>query len=257
MRTIRIFQALPVQRARIFRAFSEAQELAAWQADVVRGRVVRGATLEFGWPILGVTASVEVRELEPAHRAVFVQGPARVELTVQPGGLELSHTAPMDEDEYAGTESSWRVSLAILATYLTRHSERTRRVHWAKAQVGASPELCHAYFSAEPLLQRWLGRPLSGIGAVNSLVRLTLDGGQPVGGPVIAHVEGRDLAVRWQEQDDSVLVMRTLPSAEQTSRTVLLGWSRWTELPESAAITRELDAAVERLARCLDSMGVG
>lgn len=252
MKTIRIFQSLSAQPTRVFRALSEAQELAAWQADVVRGQVTRGSTLELAWPALGVSAAIEVRDVEPARRVVLVQGAAQVELTVRQGGIELCHTAPMDEDERAGTESSWRVSLAILATYLARHRERTRRVHWAAARVRASPELCHAYFSDVHLLPSWLGKAEANIGPVGTLARLTLEGGRRACGPVIAHAEGRDLALRWQDLDDSVLVMRTLPSADGASRTVLLGWSRWSELPDAQSVAQELDAAVDRLARCLD-----
>lgn len=254
MKTIRIFQPLPARPARIFRALSDVQELSSWQADVVRGRVAEGRTLELEWPKLGMSAALEVRKLEPSRRVVLAQGPAHVELTVKPGGLELCHTAPMDEDERAGTESSWRVSLAILATYLARHTERPRRVHWATARVNASPELCHAYFSHAQLLPSWLGSTDCDIGPVGTVAHLTLEGGRHARGPVIAHTEGRDLAMRWQEMDDSVLVLRTLPTPDDARRTLLIGWSRWSDPPETPMIVRQLDQAAERLARRLERL---
>lgn len=254
MKTIRIFQPLPARPARVFKAVSEAEQLAAWQADVVRGRVARGRMLELEWPKLGVALALEVRDVEPDRRVVLSSGVARVELTVTNGGLELCHTAPMDSDEEAGTESSWRLSLATLATYLGRHGDESRRVHWAKARVRSSPELCHAYFSDASLLPTWLGRAEADIGPVGSIARLKLAGGRDARGPVIAHTPGRDLAFRWQELDDSVLVMRTLPSGEPGVRTVLLGWSRWSDPPDAARVAQELDGAVERLAHRLDSL---
>jgi uncharacterized protein YndB with AHSA1/START domain len=254
MKSIRIFQPLSARPARIFRALSEAEELAAWQADVVRGRVAPGRTLELGWPKLGVSVSLEVRAVEPARRVLLSQGAAQLELTIQRGGIELCHTAPMDEDERAGTESSWRISLAILATYLMRHSGRPRRVHWATARGRGSPELCHAYFTDASLLRSWLGTAETDIGAEGSIAHLSLEGGRRARCPVIAHTHGRDLAVRWQEMDDSVLVMRTLPSPEPAMRTLLLGWSRWSEPPDAQNVERQLDAAVERLARRLEAL---
>jgi uncharacterized protein YndB with AHSA1/START domain len=254
MKTIRIFQPLRARPARVFRALSDATELSAWQADVVRGRVATGRTLSLEWPKLGVALELEVRAVEPARRVLLTNGLANVELTVQGGGLELCHTAPMDDDERAGTESSWRIALATLSTYLARHGDKTRRVHWAKARVRGSPELCHAYFSDAQLLRGWLGVTDSNIGPSGSVVHLQLESGRRARGPVIAHTTGRDLAFRWQELDDSVLVMRTLPDPEPEKRAVLLGWSRWSELPDASAVVRELDTAVERLARRLESL---
>lgn len=254
MKTIKIFQPLPARPGRVFRALSEAEQLAAWQADVVRGRVAKGRTLSLEWPKLGVTLELEVREVEPTRRVVLASGPAELALTVAPGGLELCYRAPMDSEELVGMESSWRVSLATLATYLGRHDDKSRRVHWAKARVRGSAELCHAYFSDCSLLPGWLCSSEADIGASGSIVHLTLDSGRRASGPVIANTKGRDLAIRWQEMDDSVLVMRTLPSPERGTRTVLLGWSRWSDPPDSAQICRELDGAVERLARRLENL---
>lgn len=254
MTSIRIFQPLRARPARVFRALSEASELSAWQADVVRGRVATGRTLELEWPKLGVGMELEVRLVEPGRRVILAGGSSQLELTVKTGGLELCHTGPMDEDERAGTESSWRVALATLSIYLARHEDKARRVHWAKAKVRGSPELCHAYFSDAQLLRGWLGASDANIGAPGTVAHVKLESGRHVRGPVIANTHGRDLALRWQGMDDSVLVMRTLPEPLDERRTVLLGWSRWSELPDSDSVTRELDAAVDRLARRLDSL---
>jgi hypothetical protein len=48
------------------------------------------------------------------------------------------------------------------------------------------------------------------------------------------------------------LVFRTLPVGDG-SRCALLGWSRWSEPPNTAEITGALDRAAERLARKLET----
>lgn len=241
----------------MFQALTDPKEISAWQADSVQGRVTEGSTLQLAWPKLGVTLDLEVSELVPERRVVYSHGPARLELNVTNGGVELIHSGPFDDDAAAGTESSWRVALAILATYLGRHTHRPRRVHWATARARGSAALCHAYFTQAELLSSWLGDTDTALGSVGKRVCLTLAGGRTLSGPIIAHTEGRDLALRWREADDSVLVLRTLPvSSDPKQRHVLVGWSRWSELPDAANVTRELDAGVERLRRQLDRMAI-
>lgn len=254
MRTITIFQSLPARPARVFQALVDPTELSAWQADAVRGRVAPGRTLELSWPKLGVTLDLEVRDVIPERRVVFAHGAARLELEIVRGGVELRHTASFDEDTFAGTESSWRVALATLATYLARHRDRTRSVHWARVRARGNPELCHAYFTEARLLASWLGHSESNLGPTGSAVRLELSHGRRLRGPVIAHTAGRDVAFRWREMDDSVIVLRTLPTEDRALRSILVGWFRWSEPPEAAEVSRELDQALERLRRRLDGV---
>jgi hypothetical protein len=62
--------------------------------------------------------------------------------------------------------------------------------------------------------------------------------------------------VRWREADDSVLVFRTLPvDSDPGARYLLLGWSRWSDLPEVESIQTELRRAVTQLAGRLDRAG--
>jgi uncharacterized protein YndB with AHSA1/START domain len=256
MKTITIFQSLGARPNRIFRALSDARELAAWQADRVEGVVRPGSSLRLGWPMLGIELALDVATVEADRQIVFTHGQARLELEVVPGGVELRHTASFDDDTLAGTASSWRVALATLANYLARHAGRPRRVHWSVARARGSVELCHAYFTEPALLSAWLGSTTSALGAVDTSVTLTLASGRRASGSVLAHTPGRDIAVRWREADDSVLVLRTLPvDRERNARHLLLGWSRWSELPDSEAIQTELNRAILQLAKRLDLAG--
>lgn len=115
MRTIKIFQPLTARPARIFQALTDVNDLAGWHADVVRGRTEPGRTLELEWPRLGARLPLEVVQVIAGRKVIFAGALGKLELSVVNGGVELCHTAPfMDEDSYAGTESSWRLTLATL-----------------------------------------------------------------------------------------------------------------------------------------------
>ena len=75
-------------------------------------------------------------------------------------------------------------------------------------------------------------------------------------GVVLAHTEGRDLALRWDEANYSVITFRTLPSptAEQ-ERLLVISWSRWAELENAERIAGELDGALARLVQRLGAAG--
>lgn len=256
MRTIKIHQTVAARPSRVFRALSDARELAAWQADRVHGTVRPGSSVTLGWPMLGIELGLDIARIEAERSIAFTHGPARLELEVVRGGVELRHTAPFDDDTLEGTASSWRIALATLATYLTRHADRSRRVYWSVARARSSLALCHAHFTEPSLLASWLGATPAPIASVDSGVTLSLGSGRRVSGPVLAHTPGRDLALRWREADDSILVFRTLPvSVDPSLRHVLLGWYCWSELPDAAAIRTELDRAVAQLARRLELTG--
>jgi uncharacterized protein YndB with AHSA1/START domain len=257
MRTIKIYQPLAARPSRVFQALTEARELSAWQADKVEGQVRQGSNLTFGWPMLGISLTLDVVRVDAGRSVAFSHGSARLEFEMVRGGVELRHTAPFDDDTLAGTASSWRIALATLKTYLSRHAGRQRRVYWAVQRARGRVELCHAYFTEPGLVGSWLGSTATALGEVDSNVTLTLASGRRVSGPMLAHTPGRDLAIRWREADDSVLVFRTLPvDSDPGSRYLLLGWSRWSELPEVDSVQNELRRAVSQLARRLDRAGV-
>jgi uncharacterized protein YndB with AHSA1/START domain len=206
--------------------------------------------------MLGIQLELDVVRVEPGRLVAFSHGPTRLELEVVSGGVELRHTAPFSDDTLAGTASSWRIALATLANYLGRHSGRPRKVHWSVARARGSVGLCHAYFTLPELLREWIGSSSTLIGDVDTSVALSLASGRRASGRVLAHTPGRDLALRWREADDSVVVFRTLPvESDPNARFVLLGWSRWSELPDVQAIQRELTRAVAQLAKRLDLAG--
>lgn len=196
--------------------------------------------------------TLEVVEVTPMRRVVLEHETGRLELQIVRGGLSLQHRAAFDDDQALGTESSWRIALAMLGEYLDHHAGSTRRVHWAMTRGRADAALCHAYFTEPELLASWLG-PVEGVGTTGSIVRFRFPGNRPASGVVLANTPGRDVAFSWREADQSVLVLRTLPlPAEPGARLALLGWSRWNDPPNARAVCQELDTAAERLGRWLE-----
>ncbi|MEB2310757.1 MAG: SRPBCC domain-containing protein [Sorangiineae bacterium] len=246
---IRLEQRVTATAGEVWEACATPEGLARWQADEVKGSVTPGGTLELAWPGLGAALTLEIAELDRHRRITFEGGGARVTLALAPGKLLLEHTEPDSEEERAGVTSSWRVSLALLAHALERHPGRERRVTWFAQPARVSSETLHVYFTAASALGGWLARRGS-VGSEGSRYQLELAGGAPMSGRVLANVPGRDVALEWEEDGGSTLVLRSLPSPlVPRERLIVLGWSRFAVEPAEPALAREVASALARLAR--------
>jgi uncharacterized protein YndB with AHSA1/START domain len=257
LRTIRISQKIPGPLDALWLACATPSGIAGWQADRVTGAVRPGETLGLGWPDLGVSIRLDVLELLEGKRVVFGHGESRVRFEVREGEVELSHSAPFEDDEEQGTESSWRLALGTLAHYLDRYAGQKRETVWLVKPAPTSAEAAHAFFTLPDALGAWLGRAGAAIGPAGSRYRITLSGGGSMSGVVLAHTEGRDLALRWDEANHSVITFRTLPSPEgEHERLLVLSWSRWSELENAERLAGELDGALARLVQLLGATGL-
>jgi len=205
-----------------------------------------------GWPALGVAIELRVERVEPMKQLVFRSDDASLELNFREGQIELRHSAQFeDDDEREGTLSSWRMALATLAHYLEQHDGRARTVHWAVERSQASIADAHAFFTLSGAQRGWLTRTStgSGIGDVNSEVALDLAWGPSLTGRVLAHTPPRDALISWRETNHSLLALRTLPCPGSSSERLLVAtWSTW-DMPETAHISAQLAAALQRLAQ--------
>ncbi len=256
MRTIRISQKIPASARALWAACATPSGIAGWQADKVSGSIQTGESVGLGWPDLGVSIRLDVLELAEGRSVVFGHGESRVRFDVKDGEVELSHSAPFDEDEELGTESSWRLALGTLAHYLDRYSGQPRDTVWLVKPAATTAEAAHAFFTLPDALGAWLGRAATPLGAVGSRYRIALSGGGSMSGVVLAHTEGRDLALRWDEAGYSVITFRTLPSPNgEKERLLVISWSRWQELDNGERIAGELDGALARLVQLLSATG--
>jgi uncharacterized protein YndB with AHSA1/START domain len=256
LRTIRISQKIPASLDALWLACATPSGIAGWQADQVTGVVQAGESLGLGWPDLGVSIRLDVLELHEGRRIVFGHGDSRVRFEVREGEVELSHSAPFEDDEELGTESSWRLALGTLAHYLDRYAGHERETVWLVKPAKTTAEAAHAFFTLPSALGAWLGRSASALGDVGSRYRIELGSGGSMSGVVLAHTEGRDLALRWDEANYSVITFRTLPSPTgEHERLLVISWSRWSELENAERIAGELDGALARLVQVLGTVG--
>jgi uncharacterized protein YndB with AHSA1/START domain len=255
VRSVVVEQAIRAPSERIWRACSNVSGLRAWQADEVDGEVIEGAELVLGFPALGIAVQLAVERVEEPRRIVLRAEDSRLELRIGRGHVSLTHSADFDEDEQAGTLSSWRLSLATLAHYLEQHDGEERTVHWAVARAAASVEDAHAFFTLAGAHTGWLTRSGtgSGIGEVGSEVALELAWGASLSGRVLSHTPPRDVLVSWRETNESLLALRTLPSPDTARERLLIAtWSSW-GCAQAGPIGQNLSAALSRLSRVLEN----
>jgi uncharacterized protein YndB with AHSA1/START domain len=253
---VNLIWSIRASREELWEACSTRSGLEGWYADRVTGTIANGAKLRLEWPELGATVELYVEDIRHGDRIALVNGKSRVQLTIGEGTVQLTHTGLDDGDDAEGFRSSWRVALAILQQSLEEHPRAPRRVRWAARPARTSAELAHLCFTAPAALDRWLGHG-SVMGGEGEAYRLTLPSGEPMSGTVLCRTPGRDVALTWSEQNDSVLVLRTLPSPRASQeRVIALCWSKWgaTE-PGEHAIHGELRRCVERLGALLAMTG--
>ncbi|MEZ4219550.1 MAG: SRPBCC domain-containing protein [Polyangiaceae bacterium] len=250
MTTFHLSQPVDADPALVWSALSQPRGLAAWQADRVEGSVEPGARLALSWPSLGVAVEVSVTEWIPQRRLVLAWDTHRVTFEVDPGGVHLTCAGITNQDELEGTGSAWALSLATLAHYCEHHAERERSVCWLSGIARAEPELIHTYFTEVWAQRHWLGEG-SGFGAVGSAVSIQLTPERALSGRVLAHTAGRDLLVSWEEDGESVLAFRSLPSPLGSERMVMLSWSRWNPGAPPDGHFSALQAAHRRLLKAL------
>lgn len=250
---IRLTQAIAAPAERVWQACSSAHGMMGWQADSVRGEVRAGSKLTLGWPALGVSLELEVMELLPLRRIVLAKGATIVGLTLLDGGVELTQSGVGAGDEREGVRSSWQLSLGLLMHYCEAHSGTRRSVRWLMQPARTSTETAHVFFTDRDALSAWLGTG-EGIGPPGSRFSLQLRDGEHLSGRVLANAPGRDLALSWDEDGGSALVLRTLPRPfDPGVRLVVLSYSRWGGQPAEQARLDRLEAAHHRLIRALDS----
>jgi hypothetical protein len=236
----------------IWSACSELRGIAAWQADTAEGVIELGKALTLGWPALGASVVLEVVELEPERRIAMQNGDARVEIVLDDELVTLLHSGLDESDDLPGLAASWQVALALLAHYCENHTGQRRAVHWFIGPTRCSAAAAYAFFTDEVALASWLTRR-GAVPAVGHDLTLELASGAPLSGRVLANVADHDVAISWQEDDHSVLCMRSLPVAHNPAeRLVALSWSRWTDSPAAEDRLEELGGAHLRLLRALD-----
>jgi uncharacterized protein YndB with AHSA1/START domain len=254
--SIEVVQQIDAPRARLWAALSEAKHLQNWQADQAKGKLDRGR-IRLAWPALGVETELVVVDSQPERRLVLASGRSSVTFQLEPDALHLTHDGLEDADERDGLQSSWLVALKVLEHYVTRHFDTPRTAHWAVTPAQSTAAAAHVFFSDQHALNAWLTKHGTGIGVADSRCQLALRWGEQLSGRVLANTPGRDLAITWEERNDSVFVFRTLPSPLAPDERILaLCWSHWECLHDDDGTRRHFEAALAGLQQLLANRGV-
>lgn len=220
---------------------STASGLACWQADVVEGDLLSGS-FSLRWPSLGARLDLSLAELQRGERILLRAGGTSLELRVQEGLVELTHSGLDSEDDFSGFESSWNTALALLELAAVRHPRKERKVKWLFQKVPASAELLHFYFTDREAMGTWLGTLEDELAYPNDY-KLHLFGGEQLSGAVLYST--RDVCLHVAEWNHGALSLRSLPGPED-SRIAALGVSTWeADLP--SGVTSSLKGALQRL----------
>jgi uncharacterized protein YndB with AHSA1/START domain len=236
---------------------STAKGLSAWHADEVRGELARGEFLA-RYPSLGAELTLKVLAVEPGRAITLGAGTSRVEITLtgldQAGcRVKITHSGLDLSDDLDGFRASWALALGLLDLAVVRHLGEPRSVRWFFATSPVPPGLVHYYFSSRQGLAEWLGAVQADVGTVGSGVELELEGGTRLSGEVICHETGRDVCLRWREQGDAALVLRTLPGGPSERQLALSVSTFGGKLDPKVAQT--LDKALLRLVARLRGRG--
>lgn len=250
METVELDEQLAAPLEAVWQAWTSPIELSRWQADAARA--VGDSRVLLCWPALGAELEVELRIREPLRRLELRAAHYVLDVRLEPGSVHLEHRGTANTEETDGVRSGWRTSLALLKHYLEQHHGRDRRVLWLSHTARLPTGAAHVFFSDPAALSSWLGRGV--IGPAGSAYRVELLGGGELCGQVLAHTDGRDIALSCANRDNAALVLRTLPRGRE-ERHILLMWSRWGGGGRDDLDETVLRAAFERLARTLERPG--
>lgn len=239
---------------RLWRAFTDPDDLSRWFTDRARGEVVEGGTITWIFDAMEMEIPYPVAVAEPNRRMVLAgeapdRGPFALEVVLEAEGgdtvVRLVNSGFLDsaewDDEYRGIDSGWRLALALLKHYVEQHGDRPKRTlqHFRPGDFDwdALP-----YRSPEEL-SGWLTRA-GAVGEAGEEVDLVLRDGTPLTGRVLARTE-TEVAISWSEED-AVLELKAFAAGPQRMRGVrLTAWGMDDE--RAGELSGLLEAAVKRM----------
>ncbi|MDX2051729.1 MAG: hypothetical protein SFV15_05005 [Polyangiaceae bacterium] len=233
--------------------------MAAWQADVVRGKLEPGETIGLRWPALRVEVELKVARMIEGESLLLQNGELTTEFLFADDRLQVLVRGIEDDDAREGTFSSWELSLAMLEHYLTHHLDENRHATWFLRRSKTSSRIAHTFFTDSDALGVWLTRGTKGIGAVGSSYMLDLGGENLIEGRVLANVPERDILLSVGDTEQATLALRTFPSPySDDERVIAMTWSRWgggARSKRDEPVHALLEAAIDRLGGLLARAG--
>jgi len=198
--------AAPVESA--WSAWTDPARLCEWFPDRASGCARAGDAMTYEWDALGMSLDLQVVDARPHKRLVLRGNPTGRAVETQTlsfardgdgCAIALRHTGMPDDDVAAGTESGWRVTLAVLRYYLEHCYATPRASAWMLGFAPAGFASAFHYYTEPDGLATWLADGGRGVGQVGDAYALALPGGASMSGEVIARCAPREVAMTWSE----------------------------------------------------------
>ena len=248
----------------VYEAWANPEEIARWFVDKARGSDEVGSTFTWIFEKFGYEIPYEVVAAEPGRRFALggehpKSGPFLLEVKIERDRGEtivtLVNSGFLDgsqwDEEFQGVVSGWTNALAALKLYLERYRGQPKTSILAMKPAGdyAYGRLLPFYATAEGL-DRWLTTSAR-IGEVGEPCSLRLNGGRTLTGRVLAKTPW-EMALSWDEIHGMLeLKGFRFGGTGKVVSARILSWGMPPE--EAAALEKELESALERLASQLQS----
>jgi len=246
--------ATPLQA---WEAWADPEKIAGWFVDRAAGEAKPGGIMTWFFDDFGYQLPYKVVDAIPGSLFVLKWDPPQgssgiLEVRIaREGGATVvrlinsgfSEDAKWNE-EYEGTDSGWRMALALLKEYLENYFGRSKKTLLILRPASYVHEQLREYFLDAAKLSQWLttsGR----IGKPQESCELVLRGGAKVTGGVLA-VTKWEAAISWKEIGGTLELKGFSMGPQRMLGVRVMIWN-----PDSAVTAQvkvQMEAAVERLA---------
>jgi uncharacterized protein YndB with AHSA1/START domain len=242
-------------------AWADPEKIAHWFVDRAEGKAELGATITWIFEKFNYRIPYEVLIAQPAEKFAIRWNPPPgmnagvLEVTISKEGgdtvIRLVNSGFREgaewNEEFEGTDSGWRMALALLKHYLENYFGSSRRSFLTMRPAEFSFDEVVPLQRTAAGLKKWLTK--SGeYGEVGESFALELQGGGKASGRVLAKTK-RETTLGWDEIQ-GVLELKAFSMGPQKMLCVRgLGWGLSAEKAKELEV--QMERAVERLANAM------
>jgi uncharacterized protein YndB with AHSA1/START domain len=240
-----------------WQAWADPGKISGWFVDRASGEGKAGGTMTWFFDSFGYVLPYKVVESIPGKLFVLKWNPPQgnsgiLEVQIAREGGEtvvrLINSGFREDaqwnEEYEGTVSGWKTSLAILKEYLENYFGRSKRTLLIMRPASFTYPQIREYFVDSSKLAQWLAAAGS-IGKVGDACKLTLRDAGTLTGHVLA-VTNWEVALSWREIGGTLELKGFAMGSQRMLGVRVMSWTL--DEPGAKQIESQLGPTVERLA---------
>lgn len=238
-------------------AWADPQKIAGWFVDRAAGEAKPGGIMTWFFDDFGYQLPYKVVDAVPGRLFVLKWDPPQgdsgileVRVAREWGAtvVRLINSGFREDakwnEEYEGTDSGWRMALALLKEYLENYFGRSKKMLLIVRPASYNYELLREYFLDPAKLSQWL--TTSGkIGKPEESCELVLREGGKLSGRVL-EVTKWEVALSWKEISGTLELKGFAMGPQRVLGVRVMIWNP--DSASSAKIKAQMEKAVERLA---------